>query len=179
MLSFKNRYQTEKGFTLIELLVSVAIVAVLTGTALPSYKEYRIMAQKARVQGELHNIILAINVLEADTNQSPGGHPAIPCVQLVAGNEMDVADCSAGLRCNDGSFSDWSGPYLTETQVTDPWGTNYQYDMDYLCSNSVNGCSDNAWVRAVSSAGLDLVANNYDETEVVKVICKDSSIAVP
>jgi len=171
-LILELKFKDSAGFTLIELLVSVAIVSILTATALPAYGEYKEMAEKARVQSELHNIILAINVLEADTNQSPGGFDISPCVQLEPGNEFGIDDCSAGLRCNDGSFSDWSGPYISDAQVTDPWGTAYQYDMDYLCNSSVNGCTDGGWVRAVNSAGKDLILNNYDETEVAKIICK-------
>ena len=84
---------------------------------------------------------------------------------------MAIDDCAAGLTCTDGSFPNWAGPYLPENLTSDPWGTKYQYDMDYLCNTSVKGCKRNEWARTVNSAGKDQVVNNYDASEIALVIC--------
>ena len=161
------------GFTLIELLVVISIIGILSSIAIPAFSEHKEAARIAKVQSELHNIALAINVLEADTNSSPGGFDSSSCVQIAPGNEMAIDDCAAGLICNDGTFENWSGPYLSEEIVTDPWGTKYQYDMDYLCNSGVKGCRGNEWSKTVNSAGSDMVVNNYDSSEIALVLCSD------
>ncbi len=166
-----NEIESEKGFTLIELLVTITIVALLSSIAIPAFNQHKESAKIAKVQSELHNIVLAINVLEADTNTSPGGFDFSPCVEIAPDNEMAVDDCAAGLTCTDGSFPNWSGPYLSEGATTDPWGTKYQYDMDYLCNSGVKGCRGDEWSRTVNSAGKDRVVNNYDADEIALVIC--------
>jgi len=163
----------DRGFTMIELLVSMAIVGILSSIAVPAFQQHKESAKIAKVQSELHNIVLAINVLEADTNTSPGGFDVSPCVEIASGNEMAIDDCAAGLTCTDGSFPGWAGPYISQDFVTDPWGTAYQYDMDYLCNSDVKGCKGNEWARTVNSAGKDQIVNNYDATEIAQVICSN------
>lgn len=41
------------GFTLIELMITVAIIAILTMVALPSYRNYIIRANRAAAQAEM------------------------------------------------------------------------------------------------------------------------------
>jgi len=41
--------RTEQGFTLVELMIIVAIVAILTGVALPAYQDYTVRAKVSEV----------------------------------------------------------------------------------------------------------------------------------
>ena len=58
----------QKGFTLIELMIVVAIVALLAGVALPSYKDYNIRSKWAANIAELEALKLAVKVCMSTDN---------------------------------------------------------------------------------------------------------------
>jgi prepilin-type N-terminal cleavage/methylation domain-containing protein/prepilin-type processing-associated H-X9-DG protein len=57
-----------KAFTLIELLVVVSIIALLISILLPSLRKARELARRAKCQGHLHMIALAVREYAADNN---------------------------------------------------------------------------------------------------------------
>lgn len=54
-----------RGFTLIELMVVVAIVAIISAIALPSYKNSVIKSNRAAVQGDLQGAAAALAAYRA------------------------------------------------------------------------------------------------------------------
>ena len=160
----------QSGFSLIELLVTIAIVGVLASIAIPQFASYQQDAMKARALTELTNIRTAIITLENDTGIGPGGHSALDC-ETPGGPELDLTDCSAGLLCNDGTFTNWAGPYV-DFNLQDPWGRNYHIDYDYHCHDNPTVCdASKREVRAVVSLGEGGAVNSYHESESVSIIC--------
>ena len=90
-----NGRRNERGFTLIDLVIAMAIVAILTRIALPSYQAYIVRASRQAAQSELVALANAqekiflnsnaytANVTTAYTGQSAGG------LGVTSGNTKD------------------------------------------------------------------------------------------
>jgi len=90
-----NGRRNERGFTLIDLVIAMAIVAILTRIALPSYQAYIVRASRQAAQSELVALANAqekiflnsnaytANVTTAYTGQSSGG------LGVTSGNTKD------------------------------------------------------------------------------------------
>ncbi len=63
--------QNKKAFTLIELLVVVAIIAILTGIALPNFLAAQTRSKVARVHNDLRAISLALESYHVDNSHYP------------------------------------------------------------------------------------------------------------
>lgn len=60
-----------KGFTLIELLIVMAVIAVLIGIAIPSFRGMQQQAKTAKAQGDLRVLKLAVEAYNAKHNTLP------------------------------------------------------------------------------------------------------------
>jgi general secretion pathway protein G len=169
----------KKGFTLIELLIAIAIIAVLASIAAAAVQYARGQAKIARAQSDIAEIYKAMQTLSNDTGAWPGNQTA-DAINLTNGNEICGActvglnDPAAGLQSTDGSFENWSGPYMNEVPL-DPWGNEYFFDTDYRVSADNKPCPSGTCFDAVSvgSYGPDGTGNNlYNEDDIIKVILK-------
>lgn len=61
----------KKGFTLIELLIVIAIIAILTGVAVPYYNDYIYDSRTSVLQNNLAAIRKAINQFRGDNQRGP------------------------------------------------------------------------------------------------------------
>lgn len=59
----------EEGFTILELLVALAIVGVLTATAIPAYRDYKARSFDFRALSDLRNAAIAQEAQFLDTEQ--------------------------------------------------------------------------------------------------------------
>lgn len=69
--SHSVRSSPRLGFTLIELLVVVAILAILTGIALPNFIEAQTRAKVSRVKSDLRALATALESYHTDHNRYP------------------------------------------------------------------------------------------------------------
>lgn len=60
-----------KAFTLIELLIVIAIMAILTGVAVPYYNDYIVDSRRAVLQNNMSTINKAINQFRGDNQRGP------------------------------------------------------------------------------------------------------------
>lgn len=155
------RSKNGAGFSLIELLVGIAIIAVLSAIAIPSYVAYKEKSKIAQAHAVLKDIQLAIGLLAIDTNRWPGPN----AVGVTANQEVwDLNAPNAGLFvANPVDFPNWGGPYIKSGVPQDPWGSNYFFDPDY----NINGTI----FAVVGSFGPNRVGQNlYDSDDVVLVL---------
>ena len=61
----------KKGFTLIELLIVMAVIAVLIGIAIPSFRGMQNQAKAAKAGGDLRVLKLAVEAYNANHNVLP------------------------------------------------------------------------------------------------------------
>jgi len=62
---------SKKGFSLTELLIVVAVIAVIAGIALPTYRGYRAKSRRAECMGNMAGIMNAARMYYQKTNTPP------------------------------------------------------------------------------------------------------------
>ncbi|MCX7045110.1 MAG: prepilin-type N-terminal cleavage/methylation domain-containing protein [Candidatus Sumerlaeota bacterium] len=60
-----------RGFTLIEILIVVAIIAILSGIAIPNFLEAQTRSKVARVKADLRTIAMALEAYQGDHSIYP------------------------------------------------------------------------------------------------------------
>jgi prepilin-type N-terminal cleavage/methylation domain-containing protein len=176
----KEFQKNQAGFTLIELLTTIAIIGLLATLAMIAVGVARERAKISNAQHDIDQIFKALTLMHNDTGQWPG-HQAInqACAPTCAANNefcgpdlagqdcvgKGMGDASAGLLLNDTTtpYPQWSGPYLKDYLLTDPWGREYFFDTDYSvdagempcgCDGIPAACHDVAVIGSYGPDGL-------------------------
>ncbi len=92
------------GFGLIELVIVIAIIAILTVIALPSYQR---AIQRNRVITDTNNLLAAINLARNEA--------------VARGRPVTICASANGLACDGTGNVNWSGGYIVFTDF-DPVG---------------------------------------------------------
>lgn len=164
-----------RGFTLLELLIVIAIIGILVSIILISTNTAREKARIAKAKADCRAIYNAIIMLESDTEQWPGHKEAWEVEIGIPNNEIcddgciiKFSDPEAGLAADDLSpneYPGWNGPYISASQLVDPWGSEYFFDTDYV---GAEGLAVVIGSYGPNGAGLNL----YDSDNVYYLISK-------
>lgn len=143
------------GFTLLEMMFAVGILGLLVSLASYGVVTAHRNALIKQAEGELEMIATATLQMAWDTSRWPNkalrNQPG--SVEI-----WNISTASAGLGANDGSYTEWKGPYFVGSS-TDPWGNPYFFDPDYRI-DGVNRV-------VVGSFGPNGVGQNvYDDDDI-------------
>ena len=94
------------GFTLIEVLLVVAILGMLAGVVVVSFRGRDLAARIATTRTSISAICLALDLYEVDNGVLPA--------------------TLQGLMQGNGE-PNWNGPYIRGALPVDPWGTAFNY----------------------------------------------------
>lgn len=132
----------EAGFTLVELLLTISIIGFLATMSLITFDNTRLKARDARMNADLTQIILAIDLARNTKNTVLGGNGA---GQGVTGRYWSEGHCIPGPW--NGSFSDpLCLTYMNDAfraigfpqAPIDPWGHPYLIDENELENGNCN-----------------------------------------
>ena len=81
-----------KAFTLIELLIVIAIMAILTGVAVPYYNDYIVDSRRSVLQNNMSTINKAINQFRGDNQRGPFRVPVWDGTNVIVDPQGDIFD---------------------------------------------------------------------------------------
>lgn len=134
-----RRTNGEQGFTLVELMLVVAVIGILLGVGIPSYRNARAKAQEAQLRATAANVETALELYMVDNNQYPDS------IKKLVGSYIQIEDASILYD-------------LDEDQVPDNFtGIAYkpQPDGDYTIKIYINGKAINQQTGDNSQNGND------------------------
>lgn len=99
--------QRQNGFSLIELLVVLVILGLIAGLVIPNVIERGEDAKLKAAKAEVQRLSMAVDEYYLDN-----GNPPDELRHLL--NEPSDA-------------SNWNGPYIRESNLSDPWDNRYVY----------------------------------------------------
>ena len=112
------RRRRRGGFTLMEVLLVLVILVILSSMALGLFRNTRNRAFINSAKSQIGALDSAIKLYEFDMADYP----------------QQLQD----LRVSpDGNSDNWNGPYLDKEVATDPWGNEYQYEVQDTDPNSL------------------------------------------
>lgn len=84
--------RTQRGFTLIELLIVVAIIAIITGIAVPNLMKAFFQAKDKKVMTEMRNFAVAIGIYRIDVEMIPRTNDMTVLVNTLKGYQNQDGD---------------------------------------------------------------------------------------
>ncbi|MFA5103770.1 MAG: prepilin-type N-terminal cleavage/methylation domain-containing protein [Candidatus Margulisiibacteriota bacterium] len=115
-----------KGFTLIELLIVMAVIAVLIGIAIPSFRGMQEEAKKTKAGGDIRVLKLAVEAYNAKYSAYPTTLASVEggsVVQTLPKDPFsDGGDENYGYSLSAGNYYViYSCPFSSTTPVTISW----------------------------------------------------------
>ena len=110
-MTFKTCYKKynkwQRGFTLVELLLVLVILALIAGLVLPGIIGKAESAKAKAASSQISRISMSVEAFYLDTGSTP--------------------DSLSALVNEPGGAKGWTGPYIKNSILKDPWGREYQF----------------------------------------------------
>lgn len=145
-----------------DFMILISILCAGAVFALPFVMKPKIDPIHAtKVKTDLQMLAEAIGMLEKHSRMLAGYPGPNSCVNDLEFNNLET--CRLGLKCNDGKYKAWNGPYIKDIPL-DPWGRKYYLDNDYYHKGTVS--------RVLGSMGPNGV-QDYDSSsdDIIFVLC--------
>ena len=108
---YQNRFGkssgAQRGFTLVELLLVLVILALIAGLVLPGIIGKAEGAKVRAASSQISRISMSVESFYLDTGSTP--------------------DSLSELVNEPGDVSGWTGPYIKNSILKDPWGKEYVF----------------------------------------------------
>lgn len=135
----KSTRRTCGGMTLLEIMIVVSLIATLAGIVMYAISTVRERIRYSQAEQELARLASACEKLAFDTGKYPQPKASLVNYYGVQDRTKRIYECwdlstgEAGLLMTNNNWfgSAWSGPYIDQLPVTDPWGRKYFFDPDY------------------------------------------------
>lgn len=105
-----RRRGRQAGITLIEMLVVMTIIALFATLVAPQLLNQGDKARVTKAKADIAGLKTALTMYKLDTGVFPTTEQGLKALETAP----------AGVK-------NWSGPYLQEVLVSDPWGNPYDY----------------------------------------------------
>ena len=109
-MDFKKHYKMhnkKRGFTLVELLLVLVILALIAGLVLPGIIGKAESAKAKAASSQISRISMSVESFYLDTGYTPS-------------TLEELVNEPPGVK-------GWTGPYIKNSLLIDPWGQPYQY----------------------------------------------------
>lgn len=102
-----KKTRSQRGFTLVELLLVLVILALIAGLVLPGIIGKAESAKARAASSQISRISMSVEAFYLDTGLTPSS----------------LSD----LVNEPGGVNGWTGPYIKNSILKDPWGRDYQF----------------------------------------------------
>ncbi len=154
-----SRLRKRFGFTLIEVMIAVAVVSVLTASAVPNYRRVQLRAKASEAKVNLGAIRTAQEsyFVEFGRFVSAGNHPSAWVPGMAAVRKLTWDDTSLGGF----SIMGWEpeGDVFFQYHVEDPGGLGVEYVAEARSDLDGDG-TPNVWGYVQPRVGQTVVTGN-------------------
>ncbi|MCH2175194.1 MAG: type II secretion system GspH family protein [Lentisphaeria bacterium] len=132
----------KKSFTMLELIIVIGVIAILVGLSVPAFIKARVEGKNTVAKASMNQIILGITSYEAQYGFLPF-YPTYNTEDIWVNSPVDDLYDNL-MQTLDGSTTNGLNPRglsfleLTNGDLKDPWGNDYQVSFDMKNDNKVD-----------------------------------------